>query len=190
MRRAAIRSARLVSRRIASAAGPVTGAMVAARSSRLASTCWPEAAVMATEPGAPSMSKGTPCGWAAGRAGAQIGPVAALVDAQHVAQLQAGPGDRLADRVGEGGDERAGAVADDDGRGELLAGQDARRRARRWLAALWRSGGSGRSNRNVTSMRRRGPRAPTTTRLWSGDEAEQVRDDGQQVGGGADAKRL
>ena len=62
MRRAAIRWARMVSRRIASAIGPVTGAMVAARSSRLPRICWPDATVKATDAGCPSMAKGTPSG--------------------------------------------------------------------------------------------------------------------------------
>ena len=46
-----------------------------------------------------------------------------MLDAQHVAELQVSAGGGLADRVGEGGDERAGPVADGDGGGELLGAQ-------------------------------------------------------------------
>ena len=181
MRRAAIRWARMVSRRIASAAGPVTGAMVAASSSRLARTllaggdghsdrCW-----------VPVDVEGHALGWAARRAGAQIGPVAAPFDAQHVAQFQAGPGDRFADRVSEGGDERAGAVTDDDGGGELLAGQHGdgvRGDAGRRLAV----GRVGQVEPQRDLDAEPGAAGPDDHEAVAGDEAEQVRDDGQQVG--------
>ena len=60
--RAAIRSARVVSCRIASAAFPVTGAMLAASCSRLASTCRPDSSARMAEAGWVPGSNGTPSG--------------------------------------------------------------------------------------------------------------------------------
>ena len=103
------------------------------------------------------------------------------MDAQDVAQLQVGPGDRLADRVSDGGDQRAGAVADDDGHGELLAGQDrdgVRGDARRRLAVGWV--GQVVPERDVDAVT--GAAGPDDHEAVVGDEAEQVRDDGQHVG--------
>ena len=61
---------------------------------------------------------------AAQRVGAQVRPVAALLDAEHIAEFQVSAGGGLADRVGEGSDERAGPVADGDDGGELLGAQN------------------------------------------------------------------
>ena len=60
---------------------------------------------------------------AAQRVRTEIGPVAAVLDAEHVAERQVSAGGGLADRVGEGGDERAGPVADGDDGGDLLGAQ-------------------------------------------------------------------
>lgn len=66
---------------------------------------------------------------------AQIGPVTAILDAQHVAQLQAGPGDRPADRVSNRVDERDdGGVRDGSGRGGPL--QEVARRLGHSVAML------------------------------------------------------
>ena len=83
-------------------------------------------------------------GRAARRVGAQVGPVAAVLDAQHVVQPRPAPGSGGAECVGERGDQLARAVADDDDAGQLLAGQDADG-VRGDVGRRSASGGSGRS---------------------------------------------
>ena len=63
-----------------------------------------------------------PLGRAAGRVGAQVGPVAAVLDSQHVLQPDPGPWCRCAAGIGQRGDQPARAVSGHNGDAELMAG--------------------------------------------------------------------
>ena len=54
---------------------------------------------------------------------AQVGPVAAILNSQHLAQREPGAARRGAKRVGDRRDQLPGTVADQDGRGDPLPGQ-------------------------------------------------------------------
>ena len=125
-------------------------------------------------------------GRAAGGLTAQVGPVAAVLDAQGVPQFQAGPLRLRPDEVDDRGDQVAWAVTDDDRHGLPLAGED----GDRVLGDGARGGGGWRIGKvkaegDVNAALRR-PGAEHD-QAPGRDEAEQVRDDSEDRGRGADA---
>ena len=130
-----------------------------------------------------------PGGWAAGRLAAQIGPVSALIHTQHIAQLEAAFRHGVAEGVGERGYERAGSVADHGGHREFLPAEE-RYRMRGDGGGGVRGGRIGQveAERDMDAAAGR-PGTEDHEAVFRG-EAEQVRDDGEQGGGGANAKRL
>ena len=73
--------------------------------------------------GALLVPTGTPSAGTAGRVRARIGPVPAFVHAQHVMQAHPSVRQDLPDLVGNGRDQGAGAVSDDDRGGQPLTAQ-------------------------------------------------------------------
>ena len=125
-------------------------------------------------------------GRAAGGLTAQVGPVAAVLDAQSVPQFQAGRLRLRPDVVDDRGDQLAWAVTDDDRHGLPLAGQDGDR--------VLGDGARGGGGRGVGKVKAEGDvnaavRRPGAEHDQAAgrDEAEQVRDDGEDRGRGADA---
>ena len=124
-------------------------------------------------------------GRAAVGVGAYVGPVPAVLNTQDVPHLQAGPRDGRTERVGDGGDELAGAVADDHDGGEVLVGQDGDRLAGDGLgqgAVGWV--GQVEPERDVDPVP--GPAGADDDQAVLGGEADQVRDDGEHGGRGID----
>ena len=125
--------------------------------------------------------EGNTAGRAAGGVAAQVGPVAAVLHAQHVPQFEAGLSRLVPDPVGDRGDQAARAVADHHRHGLPLAGEDGDR--------VLGDGARGGGVRGVGKVEPEGQVDAATRRPGaqhdeaSGrDEAEQMRDDGEDSG--------
>jgi integrase len=119
----------------------------------------------------------------------RVGPVAAVRHAQDVAQFEPGLPGLVADEVGDGGDQVARAVADHDGHGLSLAGED----GDRVLGDIARGGGVRRVGKveaegQVNAPARRA--GADHDEALAGDETEQMGNDGENGGRGADAYGL
>ena len=143
---------------------------------------------MAAAAGLAAGSKGVPGGGTAGLVAARVGPVAAVLDPEDVAQVDPGLPRRVAQRVRDRVDQDFGTVSDRRHRGQLLRADD----ADGVRGDVRGDPGAGRVGQVVAEgdldavARRRGPHHH---QAGLRHEAEQVRHDGEQLARRARADR-